>query len=57
MDSRFPVYNNLFKLRVDKRVKSVTLQPQNQAVNFEQKDGYISYVIPEINGYQMVVIE
>ena len=44
------------KLRTD-RVKSVSIAPTKEKLDFMISDGYTIVNIPEVNGYQMVVFE
>jgi hypothetical protein len=45
-------------LRLDgKKVKSVYLAPDKQELKFKIEDGYIKTILPEVNGYAMVVFE
>ncbi|MBO4422739.1 MAG: beta-galactosidase [Clostridia bacterium] len=51
-----PVRDINVTVRSDKRPSSVTLQPQDEPVPFEYKDGRIKYTVPLLYIHQMVVI-
>jgi hypothetical protein len=51
-----PLYNVPVAVRADEAVKSVTLVPQREAVEFAVEDGYVTFVVPEIVGHQMVAL-
>ena len=52
-----PLYNISFSIRVGKKtVRSVTCVPAGAALPFEQMEGRVSFVLPVLNGHQMVEI-
>jgi hypothetical protein len=38
-------------------VKSVSLEPEGQDLNFDVTDGYVSVTVPEVSLHSMVVVE
>lgn len=51
-----PLYNLRIQVKMDQQVEKVRLVPSETSLNFEQKEEYIEFNIPEINGYQVVEI-
>ncbi|MBU0610556.1 MAG: beta-galactosidase trimerization domain-containing protein, partial [Armatimonadetes bacterium] len=52
-----PLYNVKVSVRVDGRVPArVTLEPQGQALEFEQQDGRVEFTVSELNGHQIIVV-
>ena len=49
-----PLYNVPVAVRADKAVKAVKLVPQGEAMDFAVEDGYVTFVVPEVVGHQMV---
>ena len=52
-----PLFEIPVSVRVDEAIRGVTLQPQGEMLDFEQKDGRVHFVVPRIEGHQMVVLE
>ncbi len=52
-----PLYNINMRVKVDSNVKEVYLAPRMKALSYGYTDGYAEFVIPEVNGHQMIVIE
>jgi hypothetical protein len=52
-----PVYNLRLKVKVDKEIESIKLQPENTEVSYETMDGYVSITIPELKNHGMVVLD
>lgn len=52
-----PLYDIDVSVKSDYKPKSVTLVPENQTVDFEYKNGYIQFTVPEINCWQMTEIK
>lgn len=52
-----PLYNINASVRTDKNVKRVYLAPQNEDIEFIQKDGEVCFTVPKLENHQMVVIE
>lgn len=49
-----PLYNVTISVKVGQSVKAVTLVPEDSALEFEAKDGRVSFTIPVITGHQMI---
>ena len=58
LEDTVPLYNIpvSFKER-DKKVKSVRLVPQNTVIEYTEKEGRITFTVPEVFGHQMVEIQ
>lgn len=52
-----PICNINLKVRVDGSPSRCYLVPEKKEVNFVYNNGYVEFTVPEVNGYQMVVIE
>ncbi len=52
-----PLFNIEVEIRVPQTVKSVTLAPTGEGLAFEQQDGSVRYVVPELCNHQMVVLQ
>jgi hypothetical protein len=52
-----PLHNVTFNIYVDRQVNQVMRVPDREAIDFEQQDNRVSFVLPCINGHEMVVIE
>lgn len=52
-----PVYNVKVSVKTDKKPTSVTLVPENIALDFEFKDGKTEFVIPKLECWQMTKIK
>ena len=51
-----PLYDLEVSVRVGQPVKAVTCVPELVALPFERKDGRLSFVLPRLQGHQMVEI-
>lgn len=56
LEDVIPIYDVALSLRVDRPVTSVTLQPQNHALDFAEKDGRLHVTVPKVVGHQLVVL-
>lgn len=52
-----PIHEIPVSVRAEGAVRSVALQPQGEALDFEEKDGRVHFIISRIEGHQMVVLE
>lgn len=52
-----PLYNVKVELRLPKKVRAVTLVPQEIEIPYEYKDDTICYTVPEVYCHQMVLID
>ena len=57
IDAKIPLFNIRVKVRLNSRPTKVYLAPSIQALEFEWNDGYINLTVPEIRGYQIIVVE
>ena len=44
-------------MRAPENVRTVVLVPENEPLDFEQKDGRVEFVVPKLEGHQMVALE
>jgi len=51
-----PIHNTSVSVLIDNKVKSVCLLPQNKELEFEQKNGYVSFNVDEFKCHQMIKI-
>ena len=52
-----PLYEVKMAVKLDRKVKKVTLQPEGAPVEFTQEGGVVSFTVPKVEGYQIVVME
>lgn len=52
-----PLFQVRVAVRADQPVRSVRLAPQGDALHFEISNGYAQFVVPEVRGHQMVVLQ
>ena len=52
-----PLHDIDINLKTKKKISSVKLQPQNQEIKYNQKDGYINFQIELLCCHQMVVLD
>lgn len=52
-----PLYNIALSVRADRPVEKVYLAPSGQEISFTVADGRIELTVPEVHGYQMVVLQ
>jgi len=51
-----PLHNVEISVRAEREPSSVRLVPEDQAVAWSYEDGYVSFTVPVVNGYQIVEI-
>lgn len=51
-----PIYDVGVSVRVEDDVKKVATAPGGEALSFEQADGRVSFVLPKLEGHEMVVL-
>lgn len=51
-----PLYNLQVSVRVSEQVRSVACVPEQEPLGFEQNGGRVEFVVPRIEGHQMVAI-
>ena len=52
-----PIYNVKIQVRLDKSPSRCYLAPEMKELDFVYNNGYVSFTVPEVNGYQIVVLE
>ena len=52
-----PLYNVSFEVAAGREVKAVTLAPEMRPLEFSNEGGKVKFVLPELNGHQMVEIK
>jgi len=57
IEDLLPVRDVEVSLKLDETVKRVYLAPGGEALPYEQKDGVVRYVVPELVCHQMVVLD
>ena len=51
-----PVFDTKFSVKIDKPVKSVTLVPQNESIDFTYENGTLNFTVKQFTCKQVVVI-
>jgi len=51
-----PLYGVRVAIRAPRPVRSVTCVPQMEELEFESGHGYVEFVVPRIEGHQMVTV-
>ncbi|NLE45429.1 MAG: beta-galactosidase [Chloroflexi bacterium] len=51
-----PVYNVKVSVRAPAEVRQVTCVPEMDPLTFDQRDGRVVFVVPEVRGHQMVAL-
>lgn len=49
-----PLFQRTVRVRTERPPRQVRLVPQKEEISFRDEDGYVSFVVPEITGHQMV---
>lgn len=57
LEEHIPLYNIDVSVKVDKHVKQVLCVPQEEVLPFEVQDGRVNFVIPSVEGHQMVELD
>jgi hypothetical protein len=52
-----PLYNVAVSVQAAQPVQSVVAVPQGQPLDFEIREGYVHFTVPEINGHQLIEIQ
>ncbi|NOU96784.1 beta-galactosidase [Paenibacillus sp. LMG 31456] len=52
-----PVYEIKVSVKTTDKVKAVTCVPELQPLSFTSSDGYTEFVLPKLNGHQMISIQ
>ncbi len=56
VDEKIPLFNLSVEIQNRNDVQTVTLVPENQEIEFDQSGGKLKFILPEVNGHQMVAI-
>lgn len=51
-----PLFDVRLSVRVQKKIEEVTCVPSNEAMDFEQENGRVKFVLPRLDGHQMVAL-
>jgi hypothetical protein len=57
IEDTVPLYNVKCSVKYDKKPSRIALQPQNEEITFEYKNGEVKFTVPEVDIHAMVVIE
>jgi hypothetical protein len=57
LEDVIPLYNLPVSVQTPKKIRQVTLVPQNTPLKFEQKGNRVEFTLPELNGHQMVAVQ
>jgi len=49
-----PLYNLKVSIKVTKEVREVECVPEHKPLEFKVKDGRVEFILPELNGHQMI---
>jgi hypothetical protein len=52
-----PLYGVKVAVRAPKKVKSAVCIPENQPLAFEEKNGRVEFMLPKLDGHQMIALE
>lgn len=52
-----PIYDTEIRIRTDKKIDKVVLQPQNESLSFEKTEEGVSFIVPKFNMHQIVTLE
>lgn len=53
----YPLHDLEISMRVERRIKAVRCVPEMTDLDFAQKDGRVEFVVPKLDGYQIVSVE
>jgi len=51
-----PIFDIKVSVKAPGSVKEVTCVPQNETLEFQQKDGYVQFILPKLEGHQMIAL-
>lgn len=57
IEDTIPIYNLKLSLNLPKQPKEITCVPNGRKLDFEMRDGRVEFVVPQVNGHEMVVVE
>jgi len=52
-----PIFNVKVSVKPPKRVKRVVQVPQNELLKSKQRDGRVEFILPELEGHQMIALD
>lgn len=52
-----PIFNVAMSVKTGKKVKEVACVPSGAALEFVEADGRVDFIVPEVDGHQMIAIE
>jgi hypothetical protein len=52
-----PLHNIEMSIRAERRPQAVVLVPEGESLDWEWQDGYVSFCVPVIRGYQIIQLE
>lgn len=52
-----PLYNVKLSIKTDRNIKNVRLVPVGKEISFEENKGRIEFVVPKVNGHQMLELD
>ena len=53
----FPVVNTRIQVRTKAEPASAYLAPQREPLSMKYQEPYVTFVVPEVNGHQMIVLQ
>ena len=56
LEDVIPLYNIALSIKAPDDVKSVVCVPENEPLEHTQKDGRVEFVVPKLQGHQMIVL-
>lgn len=51
-----PLYSLTIFIREDVKIQRVTLEPSGTELPFDQTEGYVRFVVPKVDGHQLIVL-
>lgn len=57
LEEVIPLYNRKVSVKAAQKPTDVYLAPEQTPIEFTYSDNYVHFIVPEIRGHQMVVIE
>lgn len=52
-----PLYNIEVSINVPEKISSVEMAPQHEVLNFNYSEGRVKFIIPKINGHEMIALK
>lgn len=54
LEDVIPLYNVKISVNVPRKIKCVRIVPQDKMLKFEMHNGRVEFILPELNGHQMI---